>query len=57
MRTVVVENSNFIPTKHAEYEQRVKRRTQAHCIGRVTRKEYCGLLESLSNLSASQMPF
>ena len=57
MRTVVVENSNFIPTKHAEYEQRVKRRTQAHCIGRATRKEYCGLLESLSNLSASQMPF
>lgn len=34
-KTVVVEANNFIPTGSDEYERRVKRRTEAHCLGKV----------------------
>lgn len=48
-KTIVVENSNFIPTGQVDYERRVKRKTQAYSVGQVTCKKYYGLLESLSN--------
>lgn len=55
-KKIKLEDSNFIPVGRIEYERRVKQRVEAHCLGRVEKFKYFGLMEALSNVAPTQMP-